>query len=275
MLRDVLKQSTFSAREVARHLDVSHTKVNRWLSSETAPSSEDVAAFLAVLEVVGDERDRILALARASDESPWVISGPPGISPQLASVMDCERTARRITEYNPLAIPGLLQTHHYARHIISRGAAEGVSAQEIETRVMVRVARRDALTRPRPVELVALIGEHAIRACVGSPSLMAEQLRYLEQVSAWPSVTLEIVELTGDWHPGFAGPFIIYEFDDMPPQVYLEHHRSGAFLVDPADVAAYQTAADTIRRAAMSPSQAAGLIADAIPSSSMSSTETT
>jgi transcriptional regulator with XRE-family HTH domain len=266
MLREVLKQDGRSAREIARQLGVSHMTVNRWLSGETAPNSENVADFLAQLGIEGDECDRILGVARASDESPWVISGPPGISPQLASVMDCERTARRITEWSPLVVPGLLQTSAYARHIITRGAG-AVSAQEIETRVMVRVARRDALTRPHPVELHALIGSTAIRGGIGGPGVMADQLQYLIDLGKWPSVTLQVVDLAGDWHPGFAGPFIIYEFDDMPPQVYLEHHRTGTFVVDTADVAAYQTAADAIRREAMSPDQAAGLIADAIPAS--------
>lgn len=271
VLRDALKRSDMSAREVARRLDVSHTKVNRWLDDDTgAPTAEDVSAVLAVIGLTGDERDRILSMARAT-ASDWLVSGPPGINPQLASVMECERDALRITEWAPLVIPGLLQTGEYAQHIISRGSA-ALSDQEIETRVMMRIARRDALTRRRPVELCALIGIPAIRGGIGGGDVMADQMAHLAAFAKRDNVVIQVCDLAGEWHAGFAGAFILYEFDDMPATVYLEHHRSGAFLVDEADVADYKTAAAEIRRVAMSPDETAGLIASVIPSSSMETT---
>ncbi|WP_460390934.1 helix-turn-helix domain-containing protein [Actinophytocola sediminis] len=270
VLRDMLERSPASAREVGRQLGISHTKVNRWLSSETTPDAEDVSALLAVLGVTGDERDRVLSMARAS-ETDWLVSGPPGIQPQLASVMECERDAERITEWAPLVIPGLLQTSDYARSVIGRGG--DLSVQEVETRVMVRITRRDALTRRRPVTLDALIGVPAIRGGIGGPEVMADQLAHVADMAQRDNVTVQAFDLGGEWSPAHVGPFIIYEFADMPPTVYLEHFRSGAFLVDQDDVAAYQTAAEEIRRAAMSPDVTAGLIADADPSDSMETTE--
>lgn len=266
VLRDALKDAGITAREAARRLGISHTTVNRWLSdADPAPSPEDVSRLLAVLEVVGDGRDRIVSMARATDAD-WLVSGPPGINPQLASVLACERDARRITECAPSVFPGLLQTSDYARSIIARGG-EGLTDQELETRVMMRVARRDALTRRRPVELHAIVGLAAIHGGIGGPEVMAAQLEHVADMTRRDNVTVQAIDMTREWTPAHPGAFILYEFDDMPPTVYLEHLSSGAFLVERADVEAYKTAAETLRREAMSPEETAELIASVIPTS--------
>jgi transcriptional regulator with XRE-family HTH domain len=264
VLKDVLKRSRLSEREVAPLLGVSNMTINRWVNGETTPSAEQVASFLTAVGVVGDEKDRVLAIARAP-ESDWLVSGPAGINPQLAIVMDCERDASRITEWSPLVLPGLLQTSDYARSVISRGSGN-LAPQEIKTRVMMRIARRDAITGAKPVDFTALIGLPAIHGGIGGPQVMAEQLRYLTEMAERSNVTIRAFDLGGEWCPAHAGPFILYEFDDMPPQVYLEHHRSGALVVDDQDVAAYQIAVEQMKEMAMSPDRTAGLIADVIPS---------
>ncbi|WP_173137698.1 Scr1 family TA system antitoxin-like transcriptional regulator [Kibdelosporangium persicum] len=70
------------------------------------------------------------------------------------------------------------------------------------------------------------------------------------------------MSLTGKWHPGLAGPFVLYRFGIQPAIVHLEHYRSGVFLVDEADVTAYESAADMIRQEAMSPDESAKRIAE-------------
>lgn len=266
VLRDVLRESGVSRRELARRLNINHTKVVRWMLEDgdpTPPSSEDVASVLALLDVTGEDRDRILRLARSEDPD-WLMSGPPGMNPQLASVMESERDATRITVWSPLVIPGLLQTSDYARSVISRGSAN-LTPNEVDSMVMVRNHRREILVRThRPVELCALIGVPALNGGVGGREVMADQLRHVLDMGKRDNVTVQAFDLSGEWFPAHAGPFIIYESATIPPTVYLEHHRSGAFLDSESDVSAYQTAAEQIRREAMSPDETAGLIADVI-----------
>jgi hypothetical protein len=63
-------------------------------------------------------------------------------------------------------------------------------------------------------------------------------------------------------HPGLAGPFVIYDFEAAPSIVLLEHHRTGAFVFEQDDVAAFTAAAGEIRRVAMSPDDSTELIAE-------------
>jgi hypothetical protein len=269
-LRAALEASGMSAREAAEALGVPRMRVHRWLADdEPAPDAEDTASFLACINITGDERDRILTLARRPDVD-WLVSGPPGINPQLASVLELERYAVRITEWQPLIWPGLLQASGYARALFS--ASGYLNDTEAEASVMMRIARRDALTRRNPIEYTALVGLPAVHGMVGDADVMAEQLSHVRGVAALDNVTIQLVDLARGWTPGHAGAFILYEFESMPAAVHIEHYRSGVVIGDEADVAAYKTAAETIRRAAMSPEQSVGLIADAIPNSNVETT---
>ncbi|MET0233080.1 MAG: helix-turn-helix transcriptional regulator [Kibdelosporangium sp.] len=260
-LRHARKRSGLSLREAAQQLGLAHSTVGRWESGDSMPAAKDVATLLAVLNVHDAERDEIAALTRDSAEGDWLASGPTGMSQQLAGVMECERSAKHVTEWSPMVIPGFLQTSDYARAIISPGREGG---PEADTLVMLRMGRRDLFMRPEPAEVVALIAEPVIHGGIGGPKVMRDQLRHLLAMSKHDTLTVQLVDVGGDWHPGHDGPFIRYRYRTRPPIVYLEHYRSGAFLSDEAHVTAYEGAVDMIRRAAMSPEESLDRVAEVL-----------
>lgn len=257
-LREVLDASPLSLRQIARDLGISHSTLSQWSTAKRVPRPEDVATVLGHLGVTGGQRDRIIDLARDASDPNWLTAGIPGVSQQLAGVMECERTATTIIDWSPALIPGLLQTGDYARAILGSGTDP---RSDVETRVTLRVGRRDVLTRSRPAHLVALIGEAAIRQQIGSPDVMADQLRHILKMTELQSVTTQIVPSDTGWHPGLMGPFILFDFAEAPSIVHLEHHRSGVFLYDAADVEAYKVAAAEVAALALSPEETAELIA--------------
>jgi transcriptional regulator with XRE-family HTH domain len=259
-IREIRVRSGQSGRKLSVQLGMSHGTVSHWETSRRIPTVEDVASFLAVAGVVGEEKGRILDLARHAAEPNWLTVGMPGIPQQLAGAWESERAASVITLWTVMTIPGLLQTEEYVRAI---GVAGGLPSQEIESRVMVRVSRREVVTRRKdPVEFEALICEVALREAIGGPEVMAEQLRWLGTMAKRKNITVRVVPLGVGWHPGFAGPFVLYDFTDAPPVMYFEHHSSGAFVPDADDVQAYREAVDRLREIAMSPTASARLIAE-------------
>lgn len=254
VLRETRDGVGISQRELSRRLNVANTTVGRWEKGLAVPSPEAVAKVLDCLEIYDDEeRDRILALASSRSDD-WLVSGIPGMTQQVSGLMNYERTARHITQWAPLLIPGVLQTSDYARAMMS---AQGTLSPSVaDARVNLRMARRDAVTRRRnPTELVALIGEPAIRGGIGGREVMGDQLCHLVDLAASDNITLHVVHMSGEWHPGHSGPFMIYEFERMRPAVYLEHHRVGAFVVEEDDVGEFRAAADIIRGVGMSPEE--------------------
>ncbi|MGI8312342.1 DUF5753 domain-containing protein [Saccharopolyspora hattusasensis] len=171
------------------------------------------------------------------------------------------RAATAITDVAPMVIPGLLQTADYTRAIMVAGE---IAPTEIETRVLVRVGRREVFTRRQPANLLALVDETVIRREIGGHYVMIDQLRHLLDISERPNVTLQVMPAGCGWHPGLDGPFMVLESADGLPIVHLENRRAGLFFHEPDDVQAYQLAAEKIRKVALSPAASAELIAGVI-----------
>lgn len=256
-LRAVRTNSALPGRELSKRIGYSHGTVSHWETGRRVPTVEDVVAFLAVAGVTGTEKDRIVELARHANEPNWLTTGMPGIPQQLAGAVECERAASKITEWCPMALPGLTQTTDYSRAQLT---AAGLTAMEVEQRLMVKTSRREILTRRDPVELLAYIGQDALCDPVGSSLVMADQLRHLLELAERRNVTLRVIPPRIGWHPGLVGPFVLYEFPDAPPVLYFEHYSSGAFVPDKHDVDAYQAALQTMARVALPEGDARRLI---------------
>ncbi|MGB3443404.1 MAG: DUF5753 domain-containing protein [Actinophytocola sp.] len=180
--------------------------------------------------------------------------------------MEYERTCNKLTVWAPLLIPGLLQTGDYARALIGR---RDRPLADVESRVKLRVGRRETLTRRNPPEYRAFIGEQALRQGVGGPEVMADQLRFVLKLNEeHENVTTLVVPIGNGAHDGLSGPFELYEFPDNPPSVLLEHLRSSLFLSDDDDgddVQGFLDAAEKdLRRAAHSEEDSLALIAEIV-----------
>jgi transcriptional regulator with XRE-family HTH domain len=259
-LRDARNARGLSLRALAGQLGKDPSILSRWETGERAPQPTDVAQILTILGVNGERYDEIIELTRGTDEPRWLAVSLPEQRQQLAALLEFEQAASAIIEASPLLIPGLLQTSSYVRAIMSGGS---VPADEIETRVAVRVGRRDVLTRRDPVRFVALIGQAALKQMIGNVEVMTEQLRHLLAMAELPNVDLRVVPFSSGWHPALEGPFVVIE-SEQEPVVHLENRRSGMFLHEDEDVDTYRQAADAVLQAAMSPEDSAGLIAEEV-----------
>lgn len=261
-LRRARERAGVGLRELSRRMGKPYATLAHWERGTRVPRPEDVAVLLTVLEAPADEREELADLARHAAERNWLAVGTPGITQQLAAVMECERMAESIVEWSPMVVPGLLQTADYARAIFQ---ASGAPGSLIETQVTLRMGRRDVLLRQDPVRFTALIGEPTLYAQIGGPEVLAAQLRFLLEMAERESVSIRVVPNRAGWHPGHAGPFIVYRLgQSIPPLVHLEHHRSGIFLSGSREVETYQEAASSVTEVALSPEESVQRITTAI-----------
>lgn len=257
-IRKLLAASGMSGRELSQRLGFSHGTVSHWATGRRLPSPEDMASLLTLLGIKGQEKQRLIDLARHAAEPNWLVVGMPGIPQQLAGAIESERHASAMVEWSRDIVPGLLQTADYARALAT---AIGLPESDVDARVLLRVGRSEVITRRDPVQLLALISEDALHEKICVPEVMLDQLRHLLSMAGRPNVTIQVVPPRVGWHPGLIGPFVLYSFPDAQPVVHFEHYSSGAFVIDEDDVHSYRDAVEVIRGVARSPDDSAELIA--------------
>ncbi|NHD16129.1 MULTISPECIES: helix-turn-helix transcriptional regulator [unclassified Actinopolyspora] len=256
-LREAREANGQSLRALARELETNHVKLGRYESGSQVPAPEFVAVYLAACDVPAAERDRVVEMARDADQPDWLTTGRNGPRHELTTLIEFERTATSISEVATDLVPGLLQTSAYARVIM-----QGMAEQERETRVLMRVGRREILT-DKGIAFTAIISERALTEPIGGPAVMAEQLRHIIDMTERPNIAVQVLRAGFTTaHPAHMGAFVHFEFPKASPIVHLEHYQSATFLHNPTIAQEYAEAVTTLRTLAMSEEESAKFIAN-------------
>ncbi|TYB58546.1 helix-turn-helix domain-containing protein [Nonomuraea sp. PA05] len=166
---------------------------------------------------------------------------------------EIEQVAVALRTYEPLVVPGLLQTERYA-HAMLRGNDAAVAA---------RVERQAILTRERPSAptLRCILDEAVLYRPVGTAEVMREQLqRLLEVVN--PRLSLQLVP--HGVHPGLLGAFVIATMKDGDDVLYVDTAVRGITTGECEDVWAGTEHFEAIRTEALPMSMSLDLIKKAM-----------
>ncbi|WP_337466388.1 DUF5753 domain-containing protein [Saccharopolyspora spinosa] len=153
---------------------------------------------------------------------------PNGSPKAFRAFLRAEGEADSARVLGPLVIPGLLQTHAYARAINASGRQ--FHAASPERYVNARISRQVRLSRPTPLRLQALIDESVIHRVVGGPEVMTEQLDHLVASAERNNVTIQVVPFSLGSYGTMSGGFTVIDYSDPGdlPAVYLEYPAGGA-----------------------------------------------
>lgn len=258
-LREAMKRAGLNGKQAAQILDVTPSYVSLLLSGKRGASEVDIAAFLGVCRVKGPERDRLLALCREQDTPGWFQQHGSRLPQQLLTLIDHENKAVTISDFQPMVVPGLLQTGEYAHALIRETG--NVPPDEIDDRVAARLARQSLFTRDRPARFTFYLHEFALRLPVGGPAVMLEQLHHLLRMSTRPYLTLRVVPAPRGGHAGIAGQFMLMEFAEFKPVAYLDSETACLFLEKAEEIAAYRRILAALADTALGEGQSRKLIA--------------
>ena len=101
-----------------------------------------------------------------------------------------EARATVLRWYEPLVVPGLLQTEDYARAILS--ARPDGNLDDLDEQVAARLARQAILDRTGAPQLWCILDEGVLHRAIGGSKVMRSQLYRLAEVAGAPQ----------DHHPG-------------------------------------------------------------------------
>ncbi|MEU8073928.1 helix-turn-helix transcriptional regulator [Catellatospora citrea] len=254
-LRELRERAGMTHQQVGPALDCSPSKLSRIENGEVGVRRSDL---LVLLDLYGlddtAQRDELIELARESKRrGGWWLKYGEVSSPYLKLIqLESEADSIRGTEL--MFVPGLLQTEDYARAVI-RATRPQDGAEEVERRALIRLTRQELLKQEKPPEFWTVLDEAVLHRTVGSPQVMAEQLRALAAANELPHITVQIIPFAHGGHEAMAGAFRILRFPDRrdPDTVYLEGFAGDIYLDDASEVTRCSLVFDHLSAAALSP----------------------
>ncbi len=259
-LRLYREQHRMSCEDVGEMLGVSASKISRMETGKSGLQLDDVASLLGFYKVPGPRRKELLDLMRKGEELGWW-ERQAGLPKLWRALIDFENKALRIHNYEPLMIPGLLQTAEYTQALF-KAAEPAITDHELDTLVSGRMARQTLLSRSNAPQYIAVIHEAALRVRVGQNGVMRRQLRHLLDVAERPNVNVVAVPMEAGMHAGLRGPFVILEFEHEPAIVHVENQITAMFLEEAEDLEGYRLALRNILGVGLAPGATADLLAE-------------
>jgi transcriptional regulator with XRE-family HTH domain len=210
-LRKAREAAGFAQRDVAAEMDWSLSKLLRIETGAVSITTNDLKALLTHYRITDAARvQSLLDIARAARErSPWNAYKDLG-PPEFISHLAYESAASVVRNFEPLLVPGLLQTEEYAREVLSE--VRGPDKRTVDRLVDLRMERQEILDRENPPSLHVIMDEAVINRAVGGVEAMSRQLRRIKEVAARPNVTVRVLPFSAGLYPRPQIPYVLFEF---------------------------------------------------------------
>jgi transcriptional regulator with XRE-family HTH domain len=248
-LRRARRELDKTQNEVANALDWSASKILRIENGTTAVTVSDLIALLSELPNLESERDDLIQLAKESKSSTIVSKYNDVLAPEFSTWLDHEAYAETIWQYEPIIVPGVLQTDEYARAIIEALLNPDIDDRNPDRIIQARRERFTSLMRPNCPRMEIIIDEAAVRRAVGNEDTTRGNTPTIDQINQIkkfntvgraasgesiepdlnPNVAIQIVPLSMGAYRCMRGPFEIIDLgdeDDDQYMMYLENPES-------------------------------------------------
>ena len=251
-LRRLRERAELTGDQVAKRMKWSASKLSRFENGHTVPRAAEIRKLLALYDVEGGYIDDLLALAREAAGKGWWETFSPSLPPDYAALIGMEAEARSALSWEPLIVPGLLQTADYALEVTNGylERIEPVPPSETKRRVEARLARQQVLTRDEPLALSVVLDQSVLYRRFGDRAVMSSQIKRLLELSERANISLRILPLDGR-HPIGTGAFVLLKFDEVhdithTDVVYVENLTGGRYVDEEDEVFRYKRSFDRL-----------------------------
>lgn len=160
----------------------------------------------------------------------WTImTNPEQLPAWFYRVPEIEQAASEIREYQPLVVPGLIQTEAYAAALFKQ-ERPWEKSHAVQRMLESRKARWELLNSADRPLLWFVLSDRILRSPVGTNTCLQEQLSHLISLIDQDKIHLQVLP-TRTPAPGKDGPFRIYGFPDKPTLVSAEY-MTGETVID-------------------------------------------
>jgi hypothetical protein len=121
--------------------------------------------------------------------------------------------------------------------------------------------RRALLNGWNPPQTAFYVHENALRAPIGGPRVMSEQLLHLLFLGTRPQCTIQVVPAAAGARGMTAGSFHIFRYPEDPAVVCVQHETTSEFLEDRSEVANYRRILNRVASVALDDAQSRKFLA--------------
>lgn len=253
------KRAGLNQAEGAQRAGFSTAKLSHLETGERRQQPADIALALAAYGAPQHDINRLTSLAEVPDDSTWWGAWSDVVPDWFGTFVGLERLAVAEFVFEPILLPGLLQTQDYAMEISRAGGR--VRADHRDRLVELRMERAQRLTAEQPMTLHAVINEQALRLKVGTPEIMAAQYRHLIAMAERPNITIQVVVPERGPHDAVTGQFVVLDFDNARPIAYTEVQDGAMYVQHPGEVDTYRASTRSLHEVALSPDDSVSFVA--------------
>jgi transcriptional regulator with XRE-family HTH domain len=260
-LREIRKDARLTGRGLAELTGWPGSKISKIEYGKQPPSEDDLRIWCQVCETP-DQLPDLLATVRDIEAMyvEWRRMLRAGIKRRQEKSIRIEGETRAFRWYEPVIIPGLLQTAEYAAAIMMHVANFYEIPDDVGISVATRMERQQILYRGDH-RFHFVIAQQALKTTVGDHAIMTAQLDRLMTVQSMPRVSLGILPE----HAAYKVPtnqFII--FDDR--LVNVETISAELAITQPREVFLYVRSFNQLARQSVYGKDARALIGTALES---------
>jgi transcriptional regulator with XRE-family HTH domain len=251
-LRDARHARGSTLEQVARETEFSRATLSRIeLGQYERIKVREVEYLCRYFDLPEDRTQYLMAIAAESNTKVWWQNYRHFLHEGFSSYLELESYATEFRFFQPLVIPGLLQTADYARAVY-RASAPDDPESEVDSWVGMRMQRRTRIMQRRwKARLEFLLHESVLHTVVGSKPKMAAQCRCIADVSTQENIAIRVVPFEAGLPTGHVvPPFIVLDFPDTEPSVVHSEGAIGSMTFeDTVDVDRFRSLYETIRSA--------------------------
>jgi transcriptional regulator with XRE-family HTH domain len=255
ILRKYRLDAGLSVREVAEYLMCHPAKISRMENAQRNISPRDVRDLCNLYNISDrGSREQLMRLARESRENAWWQQFDLSLADQ--KFFGLEGAAKRIRDFQVMAVPGRLQTREYATALTETFVPDDPA--KVKSIVDLRMMRQEFAGND--ADFQSILDESVLRRVVGGPEVMRNQVSRLIDL-ARSQVSLQVVPFDHGAHQGMISGFTVLQFGAadgelqtsvVPDVVFIEGLLDGLYLDRPQDVNSYLNAFQDLQSKALS-----------------------
>ncbi|MFC5287641.1 DUF397 domain-containing protein [Actinokineospora guangxiensis] len=214
MTEPLIEQSGLQVDDLVRQVRCPRPTIFRLLSGDALPGWPVVLAVLGLVGATDEQRTQALTL--------WEIADVPTSAVSFAKALPVAYRRFRLDEMeadvertlDTAVIPGMLQTRPYTEALALRNHIRDNPEEWNKAAPAERHERQALRSREdRPLRLVSLIDESALRRVVGGSAVMVEQLDRLLAAGRDHATTVRVIPFSAGPYPASAGSMTLFYYD--------------------------------------------------------------